>query len=153
MDVTDFNNNLRKNLLKKINQEQKIVFLRDFNVDLMHYHEHKPRNEFLDSLASDSYLPYIIQPSRNTSLSKTLINIIFSNVISKYIICCNITTIISDHLPQFLLSPNTFTDPPSNLSNILLVKIWPRKFYLGLLWYRLVQSFKLEWKIWWRNNK
>ena len=64
MDVTDFNNNLRKNLLKKINQEQKSVFfLRDFNVDLMHYNEHNPINEFLDSLASNSYLPYIIQPS------------------------------------------------------------------------------------------
>ena len=37
MDVTDFNNNFLNNLLKKINQEQKKVFLLgDFNVDLMH---------------------------------------------------------------------------------------------------------------------
>ena len=64
MDVTDFNNNFLNNLLNKINQEQKKVFLLgDFNVDLMHYNEHKPTNEFLDSLASNSYLPYIIQPS------------------------------------------------------------------------------------------
>ena len=36
MDVTDFNNNFLNNLLKKINQEQKKVFLLgDFNVDLM----------------------------------------------------------------------------------------------------------------------
>ena len=118
MDVTDFNNNLRKNLLKKINQEQKIVFLRDFNVDLMHYNEHNPRNEFLDSLASNSYLPYIIQPSRHTSHSRTLIDNIFSNVISKDIICGNITATISDHLPQFLVSPNTFANPPSNKSNV-----------------------------------
>ena len=34
-----------------------------FNIDLMHYNEHKPTNEFFDSLASNSYLPYIIQPS------------------------------------------------------------------------------------------
>ena len=48
MDVTDFNNNFLNNLLKKINQEQKKVFLLgDFNVDLMHYNEHKPINEFL----------------------------------------------------------------------------------------------------------
>ena len=56
MDVTKFNNILN-NLLKKINQEQKTVFLlANFNIDLMHYNEHKPTNEFLDSLASNSYL-------------------------------------------------------------------------------------------------
>ena len=30
----------------------------------------------------------------------------------------NITTTISDYLPQFLISPNTFVDPPSNKSNV-----------------------------------
>ena len=45
MDVTEFNNILN-NLLKKINQEQKTVFLLgDFNIDLMHYNEHKPTNQ------------------------------------------------------------------------------------------------------------
>ena len=84
MDVTEFNNILN-NLLKKINQEQKTVFLLgDFNIDLMHYNEHKPTNEFLDSLASNSYLPYIIQPSRHTSHSRTLINNIFSRVMCNF---------------------------------------------------------------------
>ena len=37
MDVTELNNILN-NLLKKINQEQKTVFLLgDFNIDFMHY--------------------------------------------------------------------------------------------------------------------
>ena len=104
MDVTEFNNILN-NLLKKINQEQKTVFLLgDFNIDLMHYNEHKPTNEFLDSLASNSYLPYIIQPSRHTSHSRTLIDNIFSNVISKDIISDNIIATISDHLPEFLIT-------------------------------------------------
>ena len=45
MDVTEFNNILN-NLLKKINQEQKTVFLLgDFNIDLMHYNEHKLTNQ------------------------------------------------------------------------------------------------------------
>ena len=49
------------NLLKKINQEQKTVFLLgNFNIDLMHYNEHKPTNEFLASLATNSYLPHIL---------------------------------------------------------------------------------------------
>ena len=67
MDVTDFN----KNLLKKINHEQeKVSILDDFNCDLVLYNEHKPTNEFLDSLASNSYMPCIIQPSQHTSQLK-----------------------------------------------------------------------------------
>ena len=45
MDVTDFNDNFLNNLLKNINQEQKKVFLLgDFNVDFLHYNEHKLTN-------------------------------------------------------------------------------------------------------------
>ena len=84
----------------------------------MHYNEHKLTNEFLNSLASKSYLPCIIQPSRQTSHSRMLIDNKFSNFISKYIICSNITATISDHLPQFLISPNTFANRPSNKSSV-----------------------------------
>ena len=61
----------------------------------MHYNEHKPTNEFLDSLASNSYLPNIIQPSQHTRHSRTLIDNIFSNVISKDIISGNNAATIS----------------------------------------------------------
>ena len=118
MDLTEFNNILN-NLLKKINKEQKAVFLLgDFKINLMHYNEHIPTNEFLDSLASNSYLPNIIQPSRHTCHSRTLIDNVFSNVISKDIISGNITATISDDLPQILISPNIFADPPSNKCNV-----------------------------------
>ena len=93
-----------------------MFLLGDFNIDLMRYNEHKATNEFLDSLASNSYLPYIIQPSRHTSHSRTLIDKIFSYFISKDIICGNITATISGHLSQFLISSNTFANPPSNKS-------------------------------------
>ena len=86
----------------------------DFNVDLIKYNKHKPTNEFSYSLASNSYLSYIIQPSRHTNHLRALVEYIFSNVISKDIICGNITATISDHLPQFLVLPNTFSYPPSN---------------------------------------
>ena len=79
----------------------------------MHYNEHKPTNEFLDSLTSNSYLLYIIQPSQHSCHSRTTIDNIFSNVISKDI-CGNIIATTSDHLPQFLISPNIFANPPSN---------------------------------------
>ena len=55
-----------KKSLEKINQEQKAVFLLgDFNIKLIYYNEHKPRNEFLDSLAYNSCLPDLIQPAQN----------------------------------------------------------------------------------------
>ena len=84
----------------------------------MHYNEHRPTNEFLDSLASDSYLLYIIQPSWHTSLSGLSLLTIFPVVSSQKAISDNITTTISDYLPQFLISPNTFADSPSNKSNV-----------------------------------
>ena len=116
--VTEFNNVLN-NLLKKINQEQKIMFLLgDFNIDLMHHNDYKPTNEFLESLASNSYLPYVIQPSWHTSHLRTFIDNIFNNVISKDIISGNITASVSDYLSPFLVSPNTFADLLSSKPNV-----------------------------------
>ena len=46
MDVTDLNENFLNSLLKKINQEQKVLVLGDFNIDLMDYNEHKPKLNF-----------------------------------------------------------------------------------------------------------
>ena len=89
------------------------------------HNKHKPTNQFLDSLASNSYVLYIIQPSRHTSHSRTFIDNIFSNVISKDITSGNITATISDHLPQFLVSPNTFANPLSNKSNVF-ERDWPK---------------------------
>ena len=61
---------------------------------------------------------FLVVTSQDTSHSRTLIDNIFSNVISNDIISGNIIALISDHLPQFLISPNTFADPPSNKSNV-----------------------------------
>ena len=59
MDVTDFNSNYLHKLLEKNSKEQKSVFLLgDFNVNLLNYNEHNQTNEFLDSLASISFMPF-----------------------------------------------------------------------------------------------
>ena len=57
-----------------------------FNVDLLNYNEHNQTNEFLDSLASNSFIPLILQPTRITSHSNTFIDNIFSNAIESDII-------------------------------------------------------------------
>ena len=119
MDLTDFNSNYLHNLLEKISKELKSVFLLgDFNINLLNCNVHNPTNEFLDSLASNSFLFYILQPIRITSHSKTLINNIFTNITLPDSRSGNLTATISDHLPQFLIVPNIFSNPPSNKSNI-----------------------------------
>ena len=100
MDLNHFNTNYLHNLLDKVSKEQKSVFLLgDFNVNLLNYNDHNPTNEFLDSLASNSFVPYILQPTRLTSHSKTLIDNIFSNIISPEAISGNLTSTTSNHLP------------------------------------------------------
>ena len=103
----------------KISKEQKFVFLLgDFNINLMNCNVHNPTNEFLDSLASNSFLPYILQPNRITSHLKTVIDNIFTNITLPDSISGNLTATISDHLSQFLIVPDIFSNPPSNKSNI-----------------------------------
>ena len=119
MDLTDFNCNYLNKLLENISKEQKSIFLLgDFNVNLLNYNEHNQTNEFLDSLASNSFIPLILQPTRITSHSNTLIDNIFSNFIDPDIISGNLTATISDHLPQFSIIPNMFGNIPGNKSNI-----------------------------------
>ena len=100
----------------------------------MNYNEHNQANEFLDSLASTSFIPLILQPTRITSHSNTLIDNIFSNVIDPDIISGNLTATISDHLPQFSIIPNMFGNISGNKSNIY-ERDWSkfdRKFYSRL---------------------
>ena len=78
----------------------------------MNYNEHQPRNNFLDPLASNSFTPYILDPTRITSHSKSLVDNIFSNDIFQEIISGNITATISDHLNQLSFVSNIL----SNLS-------------------------------------
>ena len=84
----------------------------------MNYNEHNQTNEFLDSLASNSFIPLILQPTRITSHSNTLIDNIFSSAIDSNIISGNLTATISDHLPQFAIIPNMFGNISGNKSNI-----------------------------------
>ena len=61
-----------------------------------------------------SLICYILQPTRLTSASKTVIDNIFSNIIFPEAIFGNLTSTIFDHLPQFMIFPNVFSNPQSN---------------------------------------
>ena len=119
MDLSEFNCNYLNKLFENISKQKKsITLLEDFNVNLLNYNKHNQKNEFLDFLASNSFIPLILQPTRKTSRSNTLIDNILSNVTDPDIISSNLTATLSDHLPQFLIIPKRFVNIPGNKSNI-----------------------------------
>ena len=123
MDVTEFNQNYLNGLLDKISKGKKHIsswwFQYQFLLgDFLNYNEPRPTNDFLDSLVCSSLLPYILQPTRLTGHSKTLIGNIFCNLTSHEVIPGNITATRSDHLPQFLKAPNIFANFSSNKTNV-----------------------------------
>ena len=93
----------------------------DFNVDLLTYDKHDGANEFIDSLSSYMYLPYILHSTRVTGHSQTIIDNIFSNYVSKEAVYSNLTS--TDYLPQVLFIPSIFLDNPATKSNIF-ERIW-----------------------------
>ena len=118
MDLTDFNSNYLNKLFENISKEKKSIFLLgDFKVNLLNYSEHNPTKTCLDSLASNSFIPLILQPTRITSHSNTLIDNIFSNIIDPGTISGNLSATISDHLPQFAIIPIMLGNTASNKSN------------------------------------
>ena len=73
---------------------------------MLNYDIYPPTNEFQDSHLSHYFLLHILQPSRVTTNSKTLIDNIFSNKAVPNIISGNLTVSTSDQLPEFLVAPN-----------------------------------------------
>ena len=118
MNINEFNDDYVNELLDKLSKENKTIFLLgDFNINLLNYDIHPPTNTFLDFLSSHYFLPHILQSSRVTTNSKTLIDNIVSNMAVTNIIPGNLTDSISDHVPQFLVAPNVFFNafyPKSN---------------------------------------
>ena len=73
----------------------------DFNVDLIKYASETNTGDFYDLLCSHSFRPLILQPTRVTSKTATLIDNIFINDISCHSFGGNLTSSISDHFSQF----------------------------------------------------
>ena len=98
-------------------KKKNTYLLGDFNINLLNNNEHRPTNDFLDSLLSSSLLSYTLQPTQLTGHSKALIDNIFFNLTPCEVISGNVTATTSDHLPQFLIALNVFANPFSNKSN------------------------------------
>ena len=96
-----------KNMLNAIHHENKSTLLTgDFNVNLISYNKKRGTYNFLELLFNHNFTPQITLPTRVTEKSATLIDNIFVNNPSFKYLPGNITTSISDHLPQFIILEN-----------------------------------------------
>ena len=64
---------------------------------------HLPTDEFLNSLGTYFYNLHILQPTRITSHSATLIDNIFFNSLSHHTVSGNVVYDLSDNRPNFLI--------------------------------------------------
>ena len=90
--------------IEKIHHENKqCLIMGDFNIDLLRIDDHSDSENFINTLGSFCFQPQIIQPTRITSHSATLIDNIFFNSIEHFIISGNIVYDLTDHLPNFII--------------------------------------------------
>lgn len=107
MSISEFNESYLSPLLGKLGFEKKgLVFLGDFNINIMKSGVSSDETEFLDLMGSYLCFPFIDLPTRVTDRSSSLIdNIFVSNDLSNDMdnLSGNLTIAISDHMPQFVL--------------------------------------------------
>ena len=90
--------------IEKIHQQNKLSLLMgDFNLDLLKIGTHPASDNFLNSLGSFCFQPQILQPTRITDHSSTLIDNIFFNSIEHFTISGNLVYDLTDHLPNFII--------------------------------------------------
>ena len=66
--------------LTKVNKKKKECYLTgDFNIDLLKYDSNNKYAEFLNTMTSFGFLPHILQPTRISDFSSTIIDNIILN--------------------------------------------------------------------------
>ena len=104
MKISRFNGEYFTPLLTDIQKEEKTSMLMgDFNINLLNAETNTNISEFYDNTSSHFFAPYILQPTRLTKNSKTLIDNIFQNSIEFETFSRNLAFLISDHFPQLLI--------------------------------------------------
>ena len=75
--------------------------MRDYNINILNSDVDNQNSNFLDTMYSKSFFPTIKTLTHVGTTSRTLIDNMFYNDITKNITSRNITTSISDHLTQY----------------------------------------------------
>ena len=77
--------------------------MEDINVNLIHYNKNRGTYKFLEQLFNHNFTPQITLPTRIAEKTTVLIDDIAVNGQALKYNSGNITTYISDHLPQFIM--------------------------------------------------
>ena len=86
-----------------ISKEKKLcLFMGDFNINLLNFEDCQITEEFINTIVSYDFLPHILQPTRITDHTATLIDNIFFNSNEFFSISGNLVCDLTDHLPNFL---------------------------------------------------
>ena len=93
-------------------QNKYSLIMADFNINLLNFY--KPSDDFINTLASFFYQSHILQPSRITDHTATLIDNIFLNSVEHFTISRNIVYDLTDHLANFIFLSN-LSSLPSNI--------------------------------------
>ena len=101
---TSFNNDFTNTIFDKLTKENKpSATPGDFNLNLIKYTQNRGVNQFIENSLSNNFIPHTTLPTRITEKSATLIDSIFTNNYKHNCVSGNITTYISEYLPQFLI--------------------------------------------------
>ena len=89
------------NYLDKVNNENKYcLVVGDFNINLLNTDSHTATEEFFDMITSYYFSPHILQPTRITHHSATLIDNILFNSTEHHTVSGNIVFDLTDYLPN-----------------------------------------------------
>ena len=113
--LTIFNKYISK-CLTIINTEKKECYVSgDFNIDLLKYGTINKYAEFLNTLTSLGFLPHVLQPTRITEHSSTIIDNIYGNNFTQETLSDNILIKFADHFSQFLSIKKNISKKKNNV--------------------------------------
>ena len=102
MSVDEFMQRFMLKTLNALNKENKFnILMGDFNINLLNYDSCENTCDFYGNMISSCLQPQVLQPTRVTLRSQTLIDNIFTNNTKYESISGNLTCQISDHFLQF----------------------------------------------------
>ena len=103
-NIKNFSEKSLSDFLQFIDDKNKSsILMGDFNADLLNIEKHNDTHDYYDMLSSSLFRPVILQPTRVTATTATLIDNIFVNELDVSSIGGNITTTLSDHFVQFCI--------------------------------------------------
>ena len=100
----EFNDMLTPVLQKNSRESKEGYIMADFKINLMNCETDNPTSQFPDNFRRNIFFPHINNPTCHTSRYKTLIDNVLHNGINGNTVSGNVTTDISDHLAQFLIT-------------------------------------------------